>query len=140
MARITDIEGIGKENAHILQQFGINTTNNLLNVAFQRKGRKDLAEQTNISEKLILKWLNRADIMRIKGVGEEYSDLLEQAGVDTIKELRGRSINALYLKIVKLNEQNPLVKRLPSEADVADWIRQAQQLKTMINMTMNTTT
>lgn len=132
MARITDIEGIGNKYAHILQQFGIKSTNSLLNVACHRKGREDLAEQTQISEKLILEWVNLADLMRIKGVGEEYSDLLEEAGVDTIRELRRRNAAALFLQIVQINEQQPLVRRLPSESDVADWIQQARQLKSII--------
>jgi len=105
MAKIEEIEGIGLEYAKKLNSVGIRTTDDLLNVGGTRKGRRELAEKTGISEKLILEWVNRADLFRIKGVGEEYSDLLEEAGVDTVVELSKRDPENLHAKILEINEK-----------------------------------
>lgn len=100
MARIIDIEGIGPISAGKLQRVGIRTTNRLLGVAAHRPGSKDLSSQTGISETLILEWVNLADLMRIKGICEEYSDLLEEADVDTVNELRNHRPDTLYHSIL----------------------------------------
>jgi hypothetical protein len=92
------------------------------------KGRKDLAENTGISEKLILEWVNLADLLRIKGVGEEYSDLLEEAGVDTVAELARRNADNLHAKMSEVNEAKNLVRRPPTLNDVQKWIEQAKNL------------
>jgi predicted flap endonuclease-1-like 5' DNA nuclease len=128
MARIIDIEGIGSIYAGKLQRVGIRTTNRLLRVAAHRRGRKDISTQTGISETLILEWVNLADLMRIKGIGEEYSDLLEEAGVDTVKELRNRRPDNLYQAILEINASKQLVRRLPSRGAVESWIMQAKTL------------
>jgi predicted flap endonuclease-1-like 5' DNA nuclease len=90
MAKIIDVEGIGPSYAEKLQSAGINTTDELLEHCKSSKGRKDMAESTGISEKLVLRWTNHADLFRVKGIGEEYADLLEAAGVDTVPELDER--------------------------------------------------
>jgi predicted flap endonuclease-1-like 5' DNA nuclease len=132
MVKIIDIEGIGPKYAQILQDIGIRTTERLLLVASHRLGRQDLAAQTNIPEKLILEWVNLADLIRIKGIGEEYSDLLEEAGVDTIKELRNRNAKNLYEKIKLINSKKALVRRLPSQNDIESWIDEAKELKPLV--------
>lgn len=128
MASIIDIEGIGPDYAKKLKKVGVRTTGALLKRGATRQGRQDLAEDTGISEKLILEWVNHADLYRIKGVGEEYSDLLEEAGVDTVVELSKRVGANLYTKMVAVNESKELVRRLPTESQVHDWIKQAKKL------------
>jgi predicted flap endonuclease-1-like 5' DNA nuclease len=133
MARIIDVEGIGPKYAAKLQEYGIFTTERLLMVAAHRQGRKDLAEETVIPEKLILEWVNLADLMRVKGIGEEYSDLLEEAGVDSVKELSKRAPDPLYSAIVEVNESKLLVRRLPSRKQVRGWIGQAKKLTPVVS-------
>jgi predicted flap endonuclease-1-like 5' DNA nuclease len=105
---------------------GIKTTDDLLQQGKSRKGREDLVEKTGISSLLILKWVNMADLMRIKGVGEEYSELLERAGVDTVKELRNRNPKNLFDAMTKYNETHKLVRRVPTLADVESWVKEAK--------------
>ena len=128
MAKIEDIEGIGPTYAKKLVDAGINTTDDLLEAGATPKGREDLAEKTGISGKLILEWVNLADLLRIKGVGEEYSDLLEEAGVDTVAELARRNAENLHAKISEVNEEKHLVRRPPTLNNVKDWIEQAKKL------------
>jgi len=97
------------------------------------EGRKWLAEQSGISDKLILKWLNRADLGRIKGIGSEYADLLEAAGVDTVPELAQRRADNLYAKLGEVNEAKKLVRKMPTESQVGDWISQAKALPRALN-------
>jgi predicted flap endonuclease-1-like 5' DNA nuclease len=96
------------------------------------QGRKALAEQTGISGKLILEWINRADLYRIKGVSEEYSDLLEAAGVDTVPELAQRNAENLYAKLGEVNAAKKLVRRLPTQSQVSNWIEQAKALPRVV--------
>ncbi len=128
MTSIRKIEGIGKVYAEKLKEAGINTVEALLEAASSDKARKELAERIGVSPKLILDWANRADLMRIKGVGEEFSDLLEAAGVDTVVELARRNAENLYQKLVEINAEKKLVRRLPTRKQVADWIEQAKEL------------
>jgi predicted flap endonuclease-1-like 5' DNA nuclease len=128
MAKIEDIEGIGPTYASKLGDAGIKTTDDLLEAGATSNGREELAETTGITEKLILEWVNLADLMRIKGVGEEYSDLLEEAGVDTVAELARRNAENLFAKICEVNEQKQLVRRPPTADQVAQWIAQAKTL------------
>ncbi len=132
MARIVDIEGIGSKYATKLTEVGVKSSTRLLYIGSTKRGRQDLAEHTGISEKLILEWVNLADLMRIRGIGEEYSDLLEEAGVDTVKELRQRVPENLYEKLVKINRDQSLVRRLPSLKQVNSWVQQAKKLKPVI--------
>jgi predicted flap endonuclease-1-like 5' DNA nuclease len=133
MARIAKIEGIGDVYGQKLQEAGILTVDDLLKAGAVPQGRNELAEKTGISSKLILEWVNHADLFRIKGVGEEYSDLLEEAGVDTVPELAQRNAENLYAKLVETNEEKKLVRRLPTQAQVSDWVAQAKDLPRVIN-------
>lgn len=127
--KIDKIEGIGPGNASKLQSAGIITTDDLLNAAATPQGRKDLAEKAVFSTKAILKWANMADLMRIKGVGEEYSELLEAAGVDTVKELKMRRADNLTAKMAEVNETKKLVRQVPAQTVVEGWIEQAKSLE-----------
>ena len=128
MAKLIAIEGIGQVYAGKLAAAGLATTEALLKQGASPKGREALAEKTGISGHLILEWVNRADLFRIKGVGEEYSDLLEASGVDTVPELAQRNAENLYAKLAEVNAAKKLVRRLPTQAQVADWIAQAKEL------------
>ncbi len=126
---IADIEGIGPRYTKKLQKAGIRTTGKLLERAASPKGRKEVAGETGLDTKQILKWANMADLMRIKGVGEEYSELLEAAGVDTVKELRNRRPDNLHAKMAEVNKKKKLVRLLPGAASVEKWVAQAKSLK-----------
>ncbi len=132
MANIKDVEGIGAAYADKLTKAGVTTTDDLLKAGATPKGRKDLAEKAGIGDALILKWVNHVDLYRIKGVGSEYSELLEAAGVDTIPELAQRKASNLILKILEVNKVKKLVRKLPVESQVADWIEQAKKLPRVI--------
>ena len=128
MTKLQTIEGIGGAYAEKLEQAGVASLEALLEQGKTPKGRADLEAKTGISGKLVLKWVNRADLFRVKGIGEEYGDLLEVAGVDTVPELAQRNAENLYNKMVEVNNERKLARRLPSQAQVADWIEQAKQL------------
>ena len=132
MAKIIDIEGIGSVYAEKLAGAGITTVGALLKAGASPKGRETLAEKTGISGKLILEWVNLADLFRIKGVGEEYSDLLEEAGVDTVPELAQRNAENLYAKLQEVNAEKDLVRRLPAQSQVANWVEQAKKLERVV--------
>lgn len=129
MAKIVDIEGIGPVFAEKLGGAGIKTTEGLLEAGATKKGRKDLADATGIDEKKILRWVNMADLFRVKGVGEQYTDLLEAAGVDTVKELATRRADNLTAKMAEVNAEKNLVRQLPSETTVQGWIDFAKGLE-----------
>lgn len=133
MAKIVDVEGIGTKYADKLIKAGVRTTEALLKAGATPKGRKELADKTGIGDKLILEWVNHVDLFRIKGVGSEYSDLLEAAGVDTVVELATRNGANLIQKIVEVNKAKKLVRKLPVESQVADWIAQAKKLPRAIS-------
>ncbi|GAB4479455.1 MAG: DUF4332 domain-containing protein [Anaerolineales bacterium] len=128
MAKLEDVEGIGTVYAEKLRQAGVRSTTAFLKQAATPKGRQELAEKSGISEKLILEWANHLDLYRIKGVGSEYSDLLEEAGVDTVVELAQRNPENLYQKLVEVNQAKKLVRKMPVQSQVADWIEQAKKL------------
>ena len=128
MAKLIDVEGIGPVYAQKLKAAGIVTTNVLLQQGATPKGRKSIAEKTGIGDALILTWVNHVDLFRIKGVGEEYADLLEKAGVDTVVELAQRKAENLFEKMGQVNEKKRLVRRLPTLAQVKGWIEQAKKL------------
>jgi predicted RecB family nuclease len=132
MASIDTIEGIGHKQATALRKARIRTVEALLKKGSTRKGRREVAAATKVSEKLILEWVNRADLMRVRGVGEEYSDLLEAAGVDTVKELRRRNPGNLLAAMVEVNSRKRLVRRLPTEAMVQRWVEHAGLLETIV--------
>lgn len=133
MASIDSIEGIGPRYAATMRKNGIRTTEALLKRAATKKGRRALAAVTKLDEKKILQWVNRADLMRCKGVGSEYSDLLEAAGVDTVKELRRRNATSLTAKMIDINERKRLVRRLPTESMVSGWIEHAKTVEPLVS-------
>ncbi|OQA46962.1 MAG: hypothetical protein BWY52_00445 [Chloroflexi bacterium ADurb.Bin325] len=133
MASLISVEGIGEVYAAKLAEAGLKTTDALLAAGATPKERAALAEQTGISPSLILRWVNLVDLFRIRGVGEEYSDLLEAAGVDTVPELAQRNPANLYAKMVEVNQEERRVRRLPTQAQVADWVEQAKQLDRRIH-------
>ncbi|NWG46159.1 MAG: DUF4332 domain-containing protein [Alphaproteobacteria bacterium] len=129
---VEDIEGIGPAFAKTLGEAGIKTTDDLLEHCGHAKGRETLAGTTGISEKLLLKWANMADLMRISGVAGEYAELLEAAGVDTVKELKMRRPDNLTARMAEVNEAKKLTRRVPAESEVARWIEQAALLEPKI--------
>jgi predicted flap endonuclease-1-like 5' DNA nuclease len=130
---LIDIEGIGPRFAETLANHGLKTTDDLLKSAGTAAGRKSLAQQAAIDEARILEWVNRADLMRIKGVGSEYSDLLEAAGVDTVRELATRVPENLLAKMAEVNNAKKLVRRAPNLNEVTDWVAEAKKLPPMVS-------
>ncbi len=126
--KIIEIEGIGKSYAVKLEAAGIKTVEDLLEKGATAKGREKISEKTGISTKLILEWVNKADLMRIKGIGQEYADLLEAAGVDTVPELSRRNPQNLFEKLKEVNEEKKLVRQLPSLKKIENWVEQAKNL------------
>ncbi len=126
--RIIDIEGIGEVYAEKLIAAGIKTDADLLKNAATRKQRTALAEKTGITAALILKWANHADLFRVRGIGPQYAELLEAAGVDTVKELAHRVPKNLVQKMAAINEEKNLTNGLISEKSVTKWIEQAKAL------------
>ncbi len=131
--KIQEIEGIGPAYEEKLAVASITTTDDLLQLCCDAKGRKAVAEKTGISEGMLLKWANMADLMRISGIGSEYSELLEAAGVDTVKELRNRRPDNLAAKMKEVNEQKKLTRAVPSEKTVSTWVEQAKKLDPKIS-------
>lgn len=131
--KIDEIEGIGPSYSAKLREAGIKTTDDLLDNCGSAKGRKDTAEKTGLSAGQLLKWSNMADLMRISGVGEEYSELLEAAGVDTVKELKHRKPENLAAKMAEVNEAKKLTRRVPSQSEVEKWVEQAKSLEPRIS-------
>jgi predicted flap endonuclease-1-like 5' DNA nuclease len=132
MASLITIEAIGEAYAQKLRQAGIRSTEALLESGSTPKGRRDTADKTGISTTLILEWVNLADLFRIKGIGEEYADLLEEAGMDTVPELAHRNAENLHQKLVEVNEEKGLVRRVPTSAQVKEWVQQAKQLPRVV--------
>ncbi len=131
--KIDEIEGIGAKYAERLQGAGIKTTDDLLKACGSRKGRDAMAEQTGFSASQLLKWANMADLMRISGIGEEYSELLEAAGVDTVKELATRKADNLAAKMAEVNDAKKLTRALPAASQVQKWIDQAMTMDAAIS-------
>jgi predicted flap endonuclease-1-like 5' DNA nuclease len=126
--KIEEIEGIGPVFGDKLRSAGIVDSDTLLELCCTPGGRRDAAEKTGIGESQLLKWANMADLFRIKGVGPEYAELLEAAGVDTVKELRNRNAANLAAKCAEVNAAKKLTRTVPSENVVAGWIEQAKEL------------
>lgn len=126
------IEGIGPAHAKSLQKAAIVTVDDLLKMGCTPHGRKMIEEKTGISHASILEWVNRADLFRIKGVGEEFSDLLEASGVDTVVELSKRVPENLYKKMLEVNQEKKLVRRNPPLNAVKDWVEQAKTLPRVV--------
>ncbi|HEX9618453.1 MAG TPA: DUF4332 domain-containing protein [Anaerolineales bacterium] len=133
MTSLIKIEGIGESYAQKLRGQGIGSTEALLASGATPKGRKDLSARSGVSETLILEWVNLADLFRVKGIGEEYSDLLEEAGVDTVPELAQRNPANLYETLVAINQQKKLVRKLPTQGQVGSWVDQAKALPRLVS-------
>ena len=132
MAKLSDVEGIGEAYSSRLEAAGISSLENLLETCCEKKGRKEMAEKSGVSEKLILNWVNRADLSRIKGISTQYADLLECAGVDTVPELAQRNPENLQSKIAELNNEKNLVRKVPTTSQVEDWVAQAKDLPRVV--------
>lgn len=128
MASILEIEGVGEQYAEKLKAMGIVSTDTLLEKGCTAKGRSEITEQSGIGAKFILRWVNHADLFRIKGVAGQYAELLEAAAVDTVVELSKRTPDNLYEALVKCNTQKRVVRALPSQDKVSDWVAQAKAL------------
>lgn len=128
MTKIIEIEGIGEKYAAALEAAGIATTEALLEQGGSASGRQAIADKAGVTKERVLEWVNRADLMRIKGIGSEYSDLLEAAGVDTVKELATRRPDNLYAKLEEVNTAKKLVRRAPTAAEVEKWVAEAKTL------------
>ncbi len=132
--KIEEIEGIGATWAAKLVAAGVATTDQLLERGAKPAGRQALADATGISPTLILEWVNHADLMRIGGVGSEYADLLEAAGVDSCAELAQRNAANLAITFQELDAARPnTVRQVPSEATIAKWIEQAAGLGKVVS-------
>ncbi len=124
--KIEEIEGIGASYAEKLGAAGLSTTDHLLEKASTKKGRQELAGTTGISETLILKWANHADLFRIKGIAGQFAELLEAAGVDTVKEFRNRNAENLHAKLEEVNAEKKLVGRVPALEALKEMIEEAK--------------
>ena len=130
--KIEDIEGIGRVYGSKLSKAGINSTDDLLKHCGSAKGRRQVAAVSGLDEGQLLKWANMADLMRIRGIGKQFSELLEAAGVDTVKELRTRRADNLAGKMKEANAKKKLTRATPSERQVTAWINQAKSMTPLI--------
>jgi predicted flap endonuclease-1-like 5' DNA nuclease len=128
MTKLTDVEGIGDIYSEKLKNAGISTTEALLEACSSKKGREETSEKTEISQKLITSWANRADLSRVNGVSTQYADLLEYAGVDTVPELAQRNSENLTAKMIEINDAKNLVRKVPTVSQTQSWIDQAKDL------------
>lgn len=124
--RIDDIEGIGPGYRERLKKVGIRTTRQLLERAGSKRGRVALAAETGIEEKRILTWVNHADLMRVKGIGKQFAELLEAAGVDSVKELQHRNSENLATTMAQRNAERRLLRAVPTASRVQRWIDTAK--------------
>ncbi len=129
---IEEIEGIGPTYGAKLKDAGVTNTDHLLKFCCDKKGRTEMAEKSGLSEDHLLKWANMADLMRIKGVARQYAELLEAAGVDTVKELKMRRPDNLTTKMTEVNGEKNLCKVPPKESEVAKWVEEAKTMEPKI--------
>lgn len=132
MARIDQVAGIGHKEATKLRKTGIKTSKSLVEMASTGRGRSELTAATGIDQRQLQAWVNHADLLRVKGVGAEYAELLVAAGVDTVRDLRRRNPTALLAKIIGLNDKDRVVARLPTESMVEGWIEAARSVEPSI--------
>ncbi|MDH3252600.1 MAG: DUF4332 domain-containing protein [Ignavibacteria bacterium] len=130
--KISDIEGIGPALSKTLANAGVKTVESLLGEGATPAGRTEIARRSGLDEGRILKWVNMADLYRVRGIGSEYAELLEASGVDTVKELRTRNADSLYRKILDVNTQRSLVRKTPSLKQVRKFIAEAGTLSPMV--------
>jgi len=131
--RITEIEGIAKTFKAKLAKAEIKTTDDLLKAGATRKGRKELSKKTGLKEGQLLKWANMADLLRVKGVGKQYAELLEASGVDTVKELKARKADNLAAKMADVNKKKKKCKAVPAPSVVARWVKSAKSMKPKVS-------
>lgn len=131
--KIDQIEGIGSAYAQKLNDLGLSTTDDLLEKGAQKNGRSELASATGISESMILRWTNHADLFRVSGVAGQFAELLEAAGVDSVKEFRNRNAENLHAKLVEINAEKKLVGRVPALDALSNMIDQAKTLEPKIS-------
>ena len=132
MAKLEIVEGIGNKYAKDLRRAGVRSTGDLLKRGATPKGREKISRDSGITKTLVLEWFNHVDLFRIKGVGEEYADLLEEAGVDTVVEMAQRNTANLYETIQSTNARKKLVRQLPSQKMVNNWVSQAKKLPRVV--------
>ena len=128
MSELGEIEDLGEEHRRALEALGVRTTDDLLAAGASPAGRRSLAGDLGVDERDVLRWVSRADLRRVEGVDEEYADLLQQAGVETVPELAGTDAANLASRLAEVNDEHDLVPRLPTEDEVTDWIERAQGL------------
>lgn len=133
MSHINEIEGIGPSHTKKFAEVGVTTVEHLLKAGATPKARKDLATKTGFHEHHLLKWVNQADLLRIKGVGRQYAELLQASGVDSVKELAQRKPDHLHEKIKESNEAKRQVHIVPNLASVTDWISEAKKLPRVVS-------
>lgn len=133
MGSIGELRGIHPKEATRLRKAGVRTTESLLRHASTKRGRTALAKSADVDPLKLLDWVNRADLMRIKGVGAEYADLLKVVGVDTVKGLRRRNPRSLLASMVEVNDNDHLVRRLPTESMVASWVEAAADIEPSVS-------
>ena len=131
--KIEEIEGIGPAYAAKLAVAKIKTTGQLLKACATRKGREETEAATGVDGGRLMKWANMADLMRISGIGSEYSERLEDAGVDTVKELRNRRADNLTSNMAELYAEKKLVRQVPGQSQVEKWVAQAKKLDPAIS-------
>jgi predicted flap endonuclease-1-like 5' DNA nuclease len=133
MAKLEAIEGVGPAYAEALRKAGIGSTDSLLEKGATPAGRKEIAKACGIRDALTLEWVNQVDLFRIKGVGPQYADLLEEAGVDTVVELSRRDPQKLFEKLAAVNAQKNCVNKLPAQSQVKNWVEQAKKMPRKIS-------
>jgi len=132
MAKINAIEGVGEAYEAKLKEAGIDTTEKLLEVAADKKGRTKLAKETGISEKLLLTWVNHCDLYRVKGIGPQYAEILELAGIDSVPELAKRDAASVLEKMREVNANRPVTRGLPAQKQIENWILRAKDLPKVV--------
>ncbi|UCD35626.1 MAG: DUF4332 domain-containing protein [Nitrospiraceae bacterium] len=132
MSKLEKIEGIGEKYAKKLTDAGVPSREKLLEKGASSQGRREIAGKSGISETLILKWVNQADLARVRGISEEYGDLLEVTGVDSVPELAARNPEKLYNNLVQVNGSKKLVRKLPSQKQISAWIEEARKLPRVV--------
>jgi predicted flap endonuclease-1-like 5' DNA nuclease len=132
MTHINEIEGIGAAYSEKLAAAEIKTVEGLLQAAATSNGRKELEAKTGIGHQHLLRWVNQADLFRIQGVARQYAELLEAAGVDSVKELAQRRPDHLHAKLVEVNEKHHHVKAVPTAQQVKNWVEEAKALPRVV--------
>ena len=128
MASITDIDGIKDHHVESLRGVGIRTSDDLLEYGSSRRGRRELSKVTGLGDRRITEWVKRADLLRVPGIHIRYSNLLEAAGVDTVRDLRRRNVSKLVAEMERINARRHIVTRLPRTEEVQDWVDAAKKL------------